>query len=87
MQVTDLIAFLFPPVIDLINRKVSDKDARFWVSVAFCVIVGASVSYFAHGSTVLADAVDQIFVYIGLAQLMYKGIYEDSKVQKMIRGV
>jgi hypothetical protein len=84
----NFIGFLLPALIDLINRKVSDSDARFWVSVLVCSLTGIGVELLQSGFVfITADPfIEEIMIMFGIAQLVYKGIYEDSKIQKAIRG-
>lgn len=90
----NLIGLLLPPIIDLINRRIVDEDARFWVSVLICSLTGLIVAYidtngFA-GYKLLTDYVEtiakEIMMMFGIAQLVYKGLYKDSPVQKLIRN-
>lgn len=83
-----LIGLLLPVLIDLVNRKQSDKDIRFWTSVAICSGIGIATHFITvngfsgyEGMTMLevADALSQsAMVMFGLAQLSYKGIWENS---------
>jgi len=83
----NLFGILLPPFIDLINRKVKDSDARFWVSVGVCILIGAVVNYFANGYHFNWATIEgNIIAVFGWAQLAYKGIYEDSRLQEVIRG-
>lgn len=88
----EVIALLLPAVIDLINRRVASSDVRFWVSVAVCGAVGGGLNYidtsFVFGSSKLAlESISTSVMYVfGLAQLSYGAVYQDSKIQKMIRG-
>lgn len=88
----ELIGVLLPPLIDLINRKVAQSDARFWVSVVVCSLFGIVINFVQgdgfHYATMLAgvEAVSKtILIVFGIAQLVYKGAYEDSRLQKDIR--
>lgn len=86
-----LVAFLLPPVIDLINNKISSSHARFWVSVLFCAVVGTGVEYVMEGGVLTFDGVsEQIMITFGMAQLVYGGVYEGSRVDiklKSLQGV
>jgi len=80
----ELIGLLLPPVIDLINRRIKDSDGRFWMSVGVCVIVGAGLQA-VSGSGNVQDYLESIMIIFGLAQLSYRGVYENSRVQEKIR--
>jgi len=87
MEIIKFFGFLLPPFIDLINRKIKDSDARFWISAAFCSIVGVAISFIEFGGWApIGDIINTIFVVFGMAQLGYKGVYEESKIQTAIRG-
>ena len=81
----NLIGLLLPPVIDLINRKIKDSDLKFWVSVAFCVVVGAVLQVVSGGGNAEAYF-ESIMAVFGLAQLSYMAVYQDSGVQTKIRS-
>jgi hypothetical protein len=40
----DLIGFILPPVIDLVNQKISNAKAKFWIAMAICMIIGTIVN-------------------------------------------
>lgn len=84
----NLIGFLLPPLIDLINRKVADSDARFWISVLVCSLVGIGVEFVGNNFVFIGveAVIESILAMFGIAQLAYKGIYEESKMQHAIRG-
>lgn len=85
-----LLALLLPPLIDLINRKVADKDNRFWISVLVCAFFGiflnfAETNMFQGIATVMAllDGIgESILIVFGLAQLSYKALWENSAARK-----
>ena len=83
----NLIGFLLPPLIDLINRKVSDSDARFWISVLVCSLFGIALEVATMGLvfTSVDPYVESILAMFGLAQLSYKALYEGSNLQTTIR--
>lgn len=88
----ELIAFLLPPLIDLINRRVANSDARFWVSVLVCALVGAGINYidtqffFATPRMAFESLSESVLVVFGIAQLVYRGVYEGSSLEKTIQG-
>lgn len=90
----ELIGILLPPLIDLINRKVGNPDARFWVSVSVCVIFGIAVNFIQNDGfqfKTMLEGVESVsktvLIIFGIAQLAYKGVYEDSRLQKDIRQI
>jgi len=82
------IAIILPALIDTINRRITDSDARFWVSVLVCSIFGIGFELLENGFVYVGydPFVDSILLMFGIAQIVYKGIYEDSKIQNAIRG-
>jgi hypothetical protein len=87
MEIDKFIGFLLPPAIDLINRRVADSDARFWISVLFCSVIGTGISFINFGGRPpLNDIINAIFVVFGTAQISYKAVYQDSKIQNSIRA-
>ena len=87
MEIDRFIGFLLPPAIDLINRRVANSDARFWVSVAFCSVIGVGLSFINFGGWApINDIINTIFVVFGTAQISYKAVYEDSRFQNSIRA-
>lgn len=82
------IGFLLPAVIDLFNRKIEDKDLRFWVSVLFCVLVGSAVATLesaVFAGMNLVQIVEliakQSMAMFGMAQLTYKLGWENSDLR------
>jgi len=81
-----LVAFLLPALIDLINRKIISSDARFWISVLVCALVGTFLHYITSGFVSFDAWATDVLMVFGMAQLGYKAIYEGSNIQKTIRG-
>jgi hypothetical protein len=83
MELFSLIGFLLPPLIDLINRKVGDSDARFWISVSICMLVGVGFEYISNGMAFLGvePTVSSIFEMIGIAQISYKALWEGNPIR------
>lgn len=79
-NIMSFIGFVFPPAIDLINRYIKSSDARFWVSVLFCVIVGAGVSAL-MGDLTPDSVFAQALIFIGQAQISYK-LWENTDTRK-----
>jgi hypothetical protein len=87
-----LIAIVLPILIDLINRKVKDTDARFWISAGVCMIFGIVINFIEtngfSGIPTVLDLVNgisnSVIIVFGLAQLSYKAIWEQSDIRKDI---
>lgn len=88
----NLIGFLLPPLIDLVNRKIVDQDLRFWFSVFVCSLVGVGVNYIesngfaGYSDLTLMEVAESLsasaMVMFGVAQLGYKAIWEKSTVRE-----
>lgn len=79
----ELIGFLLPPLIDMVNRKIGDSDARFWVSVLLCGIVGVGVNYLDNGMMFgpIDEIAKSIMAVFGISQLVYHGGWKNSNVR------
>lgn len=85
-----LVGFLLPPLIDLINNKVADKQIRFWVSVLVCGLVGAGIEWVMVGALTFEGVSTQILLTFGMAQLTYGALWKGSPADtelKKIQGV
>lgn len=76
-----LIGFILPPFIDLINRKIQDSDLRFWVSLGACAVVGVVVFWASGLSWTVEGVINSILWVFALAQISYKGLWENSEVR------
>jgi len=86
----ELIAIIFPPIIDLINRFVKDSTVRFLISFLFCAILGIGLNWIETGF-VFPDRLmafqslsGSILAVFGATQLSYQAVYKESKLQKAI---
>lgn len=75
------IGFILPPLIDLINRKLTDSDLRFWVSTLLCALVGVGIFAVSGQPWNLNGIFDSIVWTFGLAQFSYKGLWENSGIR------
>ena len=75
----ELIGFILPPIIDLINKKIANSRTRFVVSLVLCVLVAVGVNYknMTFGSELLAS-VALIFTE---AQFVYNLYWKKSLVR------
>lgn len=87
MQLMTLIGFILPPFIDLINNHIKDNYARFWVSVAFCTVIGFGIEYLTNNALTIEGVSAQILTVFGLAQISYKAIWEGSDADLSLKGV
>lgn len=86
----ELIGILVPAVIDLINRNVKNSDARFWISVVVCAVVGLGVNYletafaFSNPRAGFDSISSSILAIFGLAQISYKAVWEKSGLRESL---
>jgi hypothetical protein len=87
----NLLGLLLPPLIDLINRRIKDSDARFWISVGICAVVGTLITLVSSNlfaglsisGAVEVTAMNIISVF-GMAQLSYGGVWKSSEARKKL---
>jgi uncharacterized protein YqgC (DUF456 family) len=88
----ELLSLLLPILIDLFNRHIKNSDLRFWVSVVVCAVVGICLNYvdtmwgFQSVKDGFESITSSIMVTFGLAQLAFKGYYENSTLREKITG-
>ncbi len=82
-----LIGFLLPPLIDVINNKVPNASARFWISVLVCGLVGTFIEFVITGGLTFEGASTQILLTFGMAQLTYGGIWKGSTPDKTLKSL
>jgi hypothetical protein len=85
---TNFIGFLLPAAIDLINRRIKDKDIRFWFSVLVCILIGSAlvtVETNAFNGLDIKTIAELIAIksmaMFGMSQLTYKQIWENSNIR------
>lgn len=84
-MVKDLVGFLLPPLIDVVNVKVKDEKIRFLVSLVICVVVGAilNVDRLAAGS--VEEALRSAGIVFATAQTAYRLYWKKSEVRENLR--
>lgn len=83
---SELIGFVLPPIIDLINRKIADKVIRFWVSILVCSVVGLFVHIVKNQMIVGYEDLSKDIMYIfGIAQISYNGLWSNHMMLGEIR--
>lgn len=77
----NLIGFVLPPFIDLLNRKVSNSNLRYIISLALCLVISAVL----HLNELQLGNAESFFASAGLifgeAQTVYKLYWEKSEVR------
>lgn len=85
-----LVGFLLPPAIDLINNKIANTYARFWLAVLVCGLVGTFIEWVLVGVLTFEGVSTQILLTFGMAQLTYGALWKGSPADtelKKIQGV
>lgn len=80
MDIQNLLGFLLPPVIDLINSRVADARARYWVAMVVCFAVGVvlNLDKIKDPQGLLASA----SLVFASAQITYHTYWEKSGARK-----
>ena len=74
----DLIGLVFPPVIDLINHKVSNSVVKVLITVAISLIVGVLINLDKLSTNNAGDILQAGLVVFGSAQVTYQLYWKDS---------
>lgn len=83
----EFIGLLLPIIIDLINRKISSADARFWISVGVCAVIGVGLNWidtqflFVSARVAFDSITTTIMMTFGLAQLSYNAVWKDMPMR------
>jgi hypothetical protein len=78
-----ILGVFLPPVIDLVNKNISNQKYRFLIAVGFSILVGGIISVVQNGWENVSKDVGLIFA---TSQIVYKLWYEKSELQGKIRG-
>jgi len=78
----ELIGFLLPPVIDLINNRIASSKVKYLISLLISIGLGALVNYDnLYGTSEILGSSAVIFAE---AQTFYKLYWENSKPRSAI---
>lgn len=81
-----LVGFLLPPIIDIVNKKVSNSILRFWVAMLVCVLVG--ILFNLDKLHDLPELLGNLALIFAEAQVVYKTYWENSQPRdKMLRSI
>ncbi len=74
---------VMPPVIDVINRKITNSNVRYFISMVMCLILGAvfNLDKLNPGDILASGA-----IVFAAAQTVYKTYYFKSDVRAEIFG-
>lgn len=87
MDLSYLIGFVLPPVIDLVNRYIDNSQVRYLVAMLICLVVGALFHYQelldGDWSMLLAKA----SIVFAEAQTIYRLYWKDSGARKQLTSM
>jgi hypothetical protein len=89
----ELIGILLPPIIDFVNRKVTNEDVRLLISILICAIIGTMINYITsdgfHDYTTKIQYADEIgksiMMTFGWAQLSFHGYWKKTDMHQDLR--
>lgn len=88
----ELVGIILPPIIDLVNQFINNKQIRFLMAFSICAVFGVAVNWlssqfiFATPMEAFQSLSSSILAVFGSSQVTYNLGYEDSKMQDTIRG-
>jgi hypothetical protein len=82
MQIQNLIGFILPPIIDMINVNITSSKMKYWVSMLVCVIIGVISNLDKIGNT--SELLSNIAVIFTTAQITYHTYWEKSQVRNKL---
>lgn len=85
MHATELVGFILPPIVDILNRDVPDEKERFIVSVLVCMFAAILVkwnSLLTGSPAEVAMSASLIFVQ---SQVIFKLYFKDSFLRAKLK--
>lgn len=76
----NLIGFLLPPFIDLINKDIPNSKVKFVISLVVCVIVGVILNYQQLSNT--QNLLGGIAIVFTTAQVTYYTYWQNSQLRQ-----
>ena len=80
----DIIGFILPPIIDLINTRVANTQIRFWISMAVCVVFAFAANIEEFASLDWNTILGKIGLVFTESQIIYKVYWEKSTAREKI---
>lgn len=74
----DLIGLVLPPVIDLVNHKISSSSLKLLISVAISLVIGALLNLDKLNLNSAPEVFKSGLVVFGSAQVTYQLYWKDS---------
>lgn len=85
-QLNGLIGLVLPPVIDLINSKVTDSKVRYLVSMGICIVVGVLLNIGDLTAGSLDTVIASVMLVFVSAQSTYNLYWEKSGLRKDMKA-
>lgn len=82
---TELIGFILPPFIDLINTRIADSRLRYVISMALCLAIGAVIRINELQAGDIGTVLKSAGIIFAEAQTVYKLYWEKSKERKTLQ--
>lgn len=76
-----IVGGVLPPLIDLINKYITNSMARFWVSILICLIVGVILNL---GQLDFQNVLQTGAIVFASAQTIYKTYWKESNVRTLV---
>jgi hypothetical protein len=79
--IQNLIGFVLPPVIDLINTRIGSSMIRFWISLVVCLVVAVAVNFSLLKVSDIVTLLGNIGIIFSEAQIVYKTYWGNSSLR------
>jgi hypothetical protein len=81
----NLIGFILPPVIDIINVKISNVTLKFWVSFIVCLAVAVIFNLDKLTLADLPTLLGNVGIIFSEAQIVYKTYWANSSLRTSLQ--
>lgn len=81
IELQNLVGFILPPVIDLINFRVSNTQARFWIAFALCLAISVVLNFNKLTAGDIPSLLGSAGIVFSEAQIVYKTYWADSSLR------
>jgi len=73
-----LLGLIVPPFVDLLTKKISSSNVRFWVSILFCLGVAVLINL---NNLSTKDIFESLGTVVLFAQMMYQTYWKNSDLR------
>lgn len=85
MELTNLVGFVMPPVIDIVNRRIVNAKVRFLVSMCICVLLAVVMHAKELTSGNYAYLASTVGVIFTEAQVIYNLYWKESALRARVK--